>query len=1305
MVEENIVETPVLEEVVETPVLEDNSFERERSLTFNPDTDLTAQDVERVTISSRGMSDFIKVFGTGKETIVNGRKQFTPTGTILAQQIAGELNQQYPSLITYQGLLDGTAPWFDTNDITKNLPPKKRKLTNDRILTLFAKDEDGRPLAGEELNTRFEGFRRQIIPSTAGLASMVTGAKTGARVKGGPRTKLFTSLGGAVIGLLGGETGAKKLQEGLGDVLSDFPRISGFFSLGKERVYTPGQKAKYESGKTLGSFAPYLFPSWYVPATVDLGGATLANNILKNAERIANKIKTGRKVTDEELATQGVKELTSGRFTLLSPFKKKTKNAVPFSVRMVGIVERMLGGYGTFARTNPVLATVIEGSSAIGASIMAEKAEDAYPEKGGPRIAAELLGAAIPSVLIPTLGTKYIPAIGRALKTSTYDPFVEGGLPKVWQDNFEKVKQLKGILSGKSKKRTSANIYSQLLNPANYPDGKVPSKTEFEDLFGLLEAKTIKQREFLLKRKLTPIEKELFKNRVNWTAADAATGSKFEPIIVALQAASEATSPALSKQRINQQILVNDNYRAVIGKLAETGDPSLLRIAGEMSFDLFEAGHAARLEDAITEVTTAFQRIKGDDAGTNKELSIKLYETIDNLLQNARTTEKSLWRVLDDIEVTEFRNTKGEIIEKPNFITAWEDSLPRVLEAKDYSTAQLKSLDDFVKRISEELENGTGSLTLRDLREMRSLALGFVRDKNMKPQIQRLAGIFAESLYDDMASLPQSSLFSYDAAIAYSRSLNDTFTRTYKGPLNMKNRGTGALRVPPELMGKNLMSGDFDTSLLRQSELENLAEFARTQNLEGFESNVITLDSVRDGLLRNMLTKKVLNAQTNEINTVVLNNLLKDPVFEEFLSLPVFQSLKEDLSNADTAQNLLLGVRKRKVQEDKILKKNITFLNFLPQNRLPDGVKGIDSPAKIMGLAIESSFPVNALNNILAFVNGGKVQKVAGVEIRGGVDLNRADRVEARDAIKTALLENVFLKSDMNSGAFSPTVMYQSIFDSMKNTGLKRPGKNVGGVSLADWMESNKIMSAKELGNMKTLLDDMVKYEAMDQAGELSQSVLTGDTNAALDLYIKLAGSKLGATAASTMGAGADSLIVRSAGVRFLTTILKDMPRSMDMAFAGTLFSDPELMAAMVRTAAANNKPSSEKRAIGSRFADLLSFYGFRESFPLVGSKSREIVENIVEPAIENIVEPFTGEGSEGQSSSVVLPNQEELRTSFLTRQLEQQPQSGNPPTNNFASSASGSGNAGTGFKQMSQEQKYAALFPNDASGIGSLMS
>jgi len=509
---------------------------------------------------------------------------------------------------------------------------------------------------------------------------------------------------------------------------------------------------------------------------------------------------------------------------------------------------------------------------------------------------------------------------------------------------------------------------------------------------------------------MTALEKEQFKNRINWTVADSVTGTKYESIIVALQAAAEATSPKLALQRQGQQALANDNYITVIQKLVETGDPSLIRIAAEMSFDSFETGHAAKIEDAVNEVLIAFEKVKGTDPSTNQELGIKLYETINNLLKKARRTEENIWRVLDNVELTEFRNTKGELISQPNFITAWEEALPRVKEASNYATNQLKPINDFVERNSKELEEGTASISLQDLREMRSLALDISRDQNTRLQIQRLAGIFAESLYDDMSSLPQGSLFSYDAAVAYSRALNDTFTRTFSGPLNMKNRGTGALRIPPEIRGARLMTGTSDTALLRQSELEHVAEFARAQNLEGFEDDIITLNSVRDGLLRNMLTKNVLKLKTKEINQTALNQWLEDPVNREFLSLPVFQSLKDDLSNADMAQSLLVNLQKRKNDELKTLKKNTTFLNFLPQSKLPDGVRGKESPAKIVGIAIEDDFPINSLNNILAFVNGGKTRTVAGVEITGLPDLNRADRVVARDAIKSAILEHSFLK-------------------------------------------------------------------------------------------------------------------------------------------------------------------------------------------------------------------------------------------------------------------------------------------------------
>jgi len=78
-------------------------------------------------------------------------------------------------------------------------------------------------------------------------------------------------------------------------------------------------------------------------------------------------------------------------------------------------------------------------------------------------------------------------------------------------------------------------------------------------------------------------------------------------------------------------------------------------------------------------------------------------------------------------------------------------------------------------------------------------------------------------------------------------------------------------------------------------------------------------------------------------------------------------------------------------------------------------------------------------------------------------------------------------------------------------------------------------------------------------------------------------------------------------------------------------------------------------------------------------------------------METFTGEGAEknnDKSSSVVLPNQNELRTSFLQRQSD-----GFPPTTNLTSPASGPGQV--------DRARYVALFPEDRDliGIESLMT
>jgi len=1312
MVVENIIEeqTTEMEEgrvVEEMPVLTDDAFaaaDRERSFSIDPEGDLTSEDVRPVTISNRSMDNFLKSFGRGvTKKLPGGGEAFESTTTIMAKQIGGELALLYPTLIDYKGLRDGTSRWFDTKEFTKNKLPKNRRFSDDQILTVFAEDEEGRPLAGKEMNTIWEGFKRQIIPSTSGLVSMVAGAKAGAKVPGSPLTKLLSSIGLGTLGLLGGDYGAKR-------ALEDFPILEelGIMGSGKERVFTPNQRSYYEGGKTLAAFTPYVMPKLYIPPTVDLGGGTLAKNILTNAEKIMEKFRAGGKLTKKDLKTPGVDKLLNEKYSIFSPFTKKGGNPVPFGTRLTAAVERMLTGYGKTARAQPYSTFALEGAAAIGATSMATLAEDAYPSQAGARILAEMTGAVMPTVFGPRLVANFLPKINSFVKTSVKEPFKVGGITDpggVWETNKNSVKGMFKFVKRKGEKRTALNLSEALWNAGEDLGGSPTSKADMEQLFALLEAKTIKAREIALDRKMTPLEKENWKNRGSWSAADAAEGSPLWPLIVALQGAAEATSPGLAAKTLSNQQQVSGNYTAVIQKLVETGDPSLLRIASEMMYESFEVGHAAKIEKAVDVAVSAMERVKGTDPKTNKELGEKLFETINGILKEARVTEKTFWTPLDNIMVTEFRNPETkEVVMLPNFITRWKENLPQVKESRDLVKTQLRPLYEFVERMEQEFLDGAPVITLRDLREMRSVANSLARDNASNAGNQRLAGLFSSALYDDMASLPTGFNSAYDAALAYSRSLNDTFTRTYQGPLNSTVRG-GAIKIPPEILASRLQTGSSDSILLRHTELEEVANFARENNLEGFDNRIVTLENTRNGILRNMLFKKVLDANTGELNPRALQNWLKDPVNQQMLDMPVFASLKEDLSDSKTATTLLKTVRKRKLDEDKILKNNISFLNFLPKNILPDGVAGVESVAKIVGMAIESKFPTASLNNLLAFVNGGKSQKVAGTEITMLTDQNTVGRKEAREALKSAILENSFLKSDVGSMAFSPSILYREIFESMSNTGLKRPGANVGGVSLADWMSSNKIMGEPEIKNIKNILEDMVKYEAMDAAGKLTNDVLSGDPNFALDLYLKLAGSKLGASAAGILGAGSDSLIVRSAGVRFLTTIIKDIPASMDMAFAGRLFEDPQFMATMIRAASAKNLGSREKRAIGARVIDFLSRYGFRETYPLLGSKSRETGENIIGPAVEQLEETFTGEGGGRQSSSVVLPNQEELRTSFLTRQLEQQPQSGNPPTNNFASSASGSGNAGTGFKQMSQEQKYAALFPNDASGIGSLMS
>jgi hypothetical protein len=149
---------------------------------------------------------------------------------------------------------------------------------------------------------------------------------------------------------------------------------------------------------------------------------------------------------------------------------------------------------------------------------------------------------------------------------------------------------------------------------------------------------------------------------------------------------------------------------------------------------------------------------------------------------------------------------------------------------------------------------------------------------------------------------------------------------------------------------------------------------------------------------------------------------------------------------------------------------------------------------------------------------------------------------------------------------------------------------------------------------------------------------------------------------------------------------------------------DPELTVSMMR------RPQNERDA--NRSAQALFTALVKKGFGLSRDMSPAILRETAEDSDgkESLLFPENEERNIEYYKSISPPNRDfkqkmqqlaPLETSFLQR-----PSDGNPPTTPTGpASGPSTSSTGTRFSAMSQGEKYAALFPNDASGIGSLMS
>jgi len=1123
---------------------------------------------------------------------------------IIAKQLAEEIAIDHPGLITYEGLLDGTAPFFDALPSQKDKSPEERALTSSQIISLFAVDEQGDPI---EEGTFLGGAKREMFPSVFSLAGAYGGAKAGMAMQApippaGPwalAAKVAIPATTTVLGAFG----LYEAGEAATDAL-----------FGPEKPVTPGSRAAYESGKTAMGAAGWLPLPYMISKNVAFGGAQYLDNL-------TNVIKNVGPVTAADMAVPGVaKALQTG--------------TTPRTARFVAAIERFLGGTGEAARKAPIATGFLETTAGVGATGGAYVAETADPGDASTRLSAEVIGSIVPSIIGARLVAKTPETIAKLTNV----------VNKLRKGEFD----IKGRRQGQAVQRIIDILESQ-----------------GEDVDAVIE------------RLASPDFDKILIDETGKPITLTAGMKADSPALLAIEASLAQTSPGLGKERAAKNQQANNALRNVIAALVATGDQEAIQQAAKIAEDVFNAGNTLRLTRATDRVLTAFERVKGTDAAGNMELSQRLFDSAMDTMQTGRREERRLWSAVEDQNITSFVDADGNELDQPNFLTAWQNSMPGVKNADAPIKRKLRDLNNFIEEkknlikdrekifearrqagrteVAPEDDLMQPLITVKEATAMRAEALNLARQLTATGDLNaaRVAHNFADGLLDDLNSLPEGQNAAYDIARAYSRSFNDTFTRAFAGRVIEKSK-TGAERMAPELLAQKLMVGGSDPTYLRVQQINDIGNFAIQNGFEGAEDVAASIRGTTEMIVRNARAA-AFDSQTGQIRPEALRKWMESN--KDLLD--AFPALKADLENAETANVLLRQREAMNKSKEAALKGQTTFRDLLSSTT--------DSPTTAVARALSNGnrAPMRSLNNL------NDVIKNAPEELQDS----------AKSGLKSSILEWAMTKGGATSRSFSPRNMYDNLFSKIPNA--------VSNVSVVDWMVRNDIIPEREVTALKKYLTEMVRLEAMDANGTIGE--LVEQAGPMMDFYLRISGSALGARAQGLLpgGGGAGSLVAAGAGSKMMRQLFNKVPESMKLDVMSELMENPELLAAMMR------KPRNdrEKMRIANRVQDLLMglvFVPARRAAPQV-LKSEEVDDITVEEA--PTVEPVSSIAPTAMPAPQPVPAQPVAP----------------PPTTTLASATPPP--PPPPAPGPVDRQRYAAMFPGDIAssmirqqGIGSLM-
>ena len=420
------------------------------------------------------------------------------------------------------------------------------------------------------------------------------------------------------------------------------------FILGADIPILPQQRAAYAIGKGGTEGAYFSAMPYFMNKKISLGYELIKDNLITNR---------------------------------LNPLQKKAFEGSGLHTRGSRAALKAIDGLIAGMPTSVSKAPFMYGATEVGANIGTGLAQGSFVEDPDPYIGqlGKEMVYTFTGGYLGDLALRRGPTIANALK--------EGGIAATkYATSKDYRAQVRGLNKRALEGQVGAFLYKSLIEAGEDPEA-------------VIKALTSKEFADLLDSDGSPVK-------------PTAGTMSLSPTLLGIEGALQYLTTGLGAQRSANEDAVKEAIRNKIRGLYATGNRDALQESAAMMQGLFEASINKRVNEAVTNLDAAVQKIQTGPDGlpvpASRLEAEKLFDLLDKLMSADRDRERKLWqRIPRDVEISTFLDGQGNEIAVPNFISFWRNETKSTPEANVTTQKNFgDTINAFVERKTKELGIG-----------------------------------------------------------------------------------------------------------------------------------------------------------------------------------------------------------------------------------------------------------------------------------------------------------------------------------------------------------------------------------------------------------------------------------------------------------------------------------------------------------------------------------------------------------------------------------------------------------------------